>query len=280
MTDELAPIHREELFVQVWAEPIVRVAPRYGLSDSGLLKICDRLGVPTPKRGHWARLRAGQHVPRMELSSTCGPVVYRRRRLTTECAKDLPSDVLASFEQMVDGEFVRCTRISKPISLSECLPVTQQVAASETLAHKDCRGWPAYAAGNLMTVETSRRYAARGLLLINALFETLKVAGHYMPAVSGQSELVPVQILDLRFTFRLREKTASAKGMGQKDGGSEKSATEPTGEFDLHAFIEGGRYRVAALSDARSSVEERIWRFVLRLRYVAIDHRVRTISGT
>lgn len=273
-------IRREELFEQVWSEPVTKVAPRYGLSDSGLLKICDRLGVPTPKRGHWAKLRAGQSLPHVELPSTCGPVVYDGQRLTKECAKDLPSDVIASFDPMVDDDFVRWAAISKPISLSDCLPVTQQIAANAALACQDSRGWPAYTAGSLMTIETSRRYAARSLLLINALFETLTAAGHYVPAICGQSELVPVQILDLRYSFRLREKSPPAKGGRQKDGGSEELGREPTGEFDLHAYIEHGRYRVAALSDARrTSVEERIWRFVFRLRHVAIDYRKRALSG-
>ena len=279
MTAELQTIHRRKLYEQVWSEPVMKVAPRYGLSDSGLLKICDRLGIPTPGLGYWARVKAGQNVARKDLPPTCGPVVYLRRRLTKECVKNLPSEVLAPFDQMVDDEFVRYAPISKPISLAECLPVTQQIAANATTASRDCRGWPMYAAGTLVTIETSSRYAARGLLLVNALFETLGAAGHYVPAATGQSELVPVQILDLRYSFRLREKSPPAGSTWQKNGDLKEAGSEPTGEFDLHAFIEGGRYRIAALSDARrTNVEERIWRFVLRLRHVAIDHRQRAFS--
>ncbi|MGF6876974.1 hypothetical protein OKW35_006453 [Paraburkholderia sp. MM5477-R1] len=279
MVAELQTIHRRKLYEEVWAEPVVKVAPRYGLSDSGLLKICDRLGVPTPALGYWARVRAGQNVQRKDLPSTSGPLVYHRRRLTKKCVTNLPSDVLAPVNQMLDDGFVRYAPISKPISLSECLPVTQQIAAHATSASRDGRGWPAYSAGTVATIETSGRYAARGLLLINALFETLGAAGHYVPAASGQSDLVPVQILDLRYSFRLREKSPAAGGTGQNVGLKE-FGSEPTGEFELHAFIEGGRYRIAALSDARrTSVEERIWRFVLRLRHVAIDHRNLALSG-
>lgn len=49
---------------------------------------------------------------------------------------------------------------------------------------------------------------------------------------------------------------------------------EPTGEFTLHAYIEG-----ATLSDARTNAEERIWKFVVRLRHLAIDHKKRALSG-
>ena len=33
---------RDELYAQVWAVPISKLARRYGLSDRGLVKICDR----------------------------------------------------------------------------------------------------------------------------------------------------------------------------------------------------------------------------------------------
>ena len=46
---------REELYRQVWEIPMSRLAKEYGLSDTGLAKICRRLDVPYPPRGHWAK---------------------------------------------------------------------------------------------------------------------------------------------------------------------------------------------------------------------------------
>jgi len=59
--------HREQLYEEVWTTPISRLAPKYGLSDVGLRKICDRLSVPAPPRGYWTRLRHGYDVPRTPL---------------------------------------------------------------------------------------------------------------------------------------------------------------------------------------------------------------------
>jgi hypothetical protein len=44
----------------VWAEPIVKVAARYGVSDVGLAKALRQMLIPLPPRGHWAKLRAGK----------------------------------------------------------------------------------------------------------------------------------------------------------------------------------------------------------------------------
>lgn len=44
-----------------------RLAPRWGLSGNGLAKICDRMGVPYPPRGHWAKKAAGKEVEALSL---------------------------------------------------------------------------------------------------------------------------------------------------------------------------------------------------------------------
>jgi hypothetical protein len=55
-----AVLTREELYRQVWETPMIRLGERYGISGNGLKKICDRLDVPYPPLGFWARLRAGK----------------------------------------------------------------------------------------------------------------------------------------------------------------------------------------------------------------------------
>jgi len=51
---------RRDLYERVWREPLSRVASELGLSATGLIKLCDRVGIPYPTRGHWAKARAGR----------------------------------------------------------------------------------------------------------------------------------------------------------------------------------------------------------------------------
>jgi hypothetical protein len=60
-------ISREDLYKQVWEKPMRRLAADYGISGNGLAKICDRLNVPYPPRGYWARKAAGQKVVQFRL---------------------------------------------------------------------------------------------------------------------------------------------------------------------------------------------------------------------
>lgn len=55
-------VSRDELYRQVWQTPMSRLASQYGISGNGLAKICERLNVPYPPRGYWAKKEAGKQV--------------------------------------------------------------------------------------------------------------------------------------------------------------------------------------------------------------------------
>ncbi len=61
------PISREQLYEEVWAEPMLKVAERHEVSSSFLTRVCRRLNVPCPFRGYWARHAAGANVSRPAL---------------------------------------------------------------------------------------------------------------------------------------------------------------------------------------------------------------------
>lgn len=68
---------REELHELVWSTPILKLSQEYGLSDRGLGKICARHLVPTPPRGYWAKLEAGQPVKKTPLRSVENEALHK-----------------------------------------------------------------------------------------------------------------------------------------------------------------------------------------------------------
>lgn len=60
-------VTREELFEAVWAEPMIALSSRYGVSGSYLARVCDSLNVPRPDRGYWAKMAVGKAPPKPEL---------------------------------------------------------------------------------------------------------------------------------------------------------------------------------------------------------------------
>ena len=53
-------VSRNQLYRELWTEPALVVAKRYGISDVGLAKVCRRFGIPKPGLGYWAQRQAGK----------------------------------------------------------------------------------------------------------------------------------------------------------------------------------------------------------------------------
>jgi len=62
LTMDIMKITRKELYDKVWAEPIIKLARKYGFSDVWLARICKKNNIPRPPRGYWARAQSGQRV--------------------------------------------------------------------------------------------------------------------------------------------------------------------------------------------------------------------------
>jgi len=54
---------REQLYEEAWNKPMASLAKEYGLSDTGLRKICKHLQIPLPPQGYFLRKRRGPVPP-------------------------------------------------------------------------------------------------------------------------------------------------------------------------------------------------------------------------
>lgn len=63
-------MNRDELYRQVWSNPMTHVAREIGKSDVAVAKLCKKLEVPVPPRGYWAKLQAGKQVAQTPLPPT------------------------------------------------------------------------------------------------------------------------------------------------------------------------------------------------------------------
>lgn len=66
-------ISRKDLYDLIWAEPMSKLAERFGISDVGLAKVCRRSDIPAPARGYWAKIAAGDTFDRPELPAQVNP---------------------------------------------------------------------------------------------------------------------------------------------------------------------------------------------------------------
>lgn len=65
--DGLVSYSRDQLYEAIWSTPCQKLAASLGISDVALAKTCKRLGIPRPSLGYWARVAAGEKLPRVPL---------------------------------------------------------------------------------------------------------------------------------------------------------------------------------------------------------------------
>lgn len=92
--------NRQKLYEEVWAKPVVQVAIQYGVSDVAIHKICKSLQIPVPPRGYWAKLRAGEKMPRPPLPVVKGMTQKTgSRTYAGEKKVEEPSQVLSFLDE-------------------------------------------------------------------------------------------------------------------------------------------------------------------------------------
>jgi hypothetical protein len=188
-------VTRDELYRQVWAEPMETVAKSFGLTGRSLAKICDRLDLPYPYRGYWARVRAGQHAAQYQLrkakagtpqSVTISPTPPKAAELNPE--KGAMADIPAAPTPVVKV----AERLSSPHRI---------IAAWISEEQERRRIWGSSPRDRPADVAQSRQRR-----LLDALFKALEKRGHKIEAERGRLTQVRIVIAGRPFSYKFRQR--------------------------------------------------------------------------
>ena len=140
-------LSRRQIYDLVWSQPMTTIAAELGLSGNGLAKICDRLLVPYPTRGYWAKVYAGKDEPQdplpaapegSELEATIAPARSRSRRPRLRLSREeRRANILAQGEALVRAEGVHAVsmkRIARDLGMSEAQSYNYFSSCAELLA--------------------------------------------------------------------------------------------------------------------------------------------------
>lgn len=89
-------ISREALYGKVWSTPMRTLAAEFGLSNTGLAKLCARHDIPRPPQGYWAKLAVGKIVPQIPLPDAKSKAAEIQITPTVKADRDRSSDIAAA----------------------------------------------------------------------------------------------------------------------------------------------------------------------------------------
>ena len=121
---------REKLYKEVWANPVVKVAAKYGVSDVAIHKICKKLNVPTPPMGYWAKVSAGAKVPKTPLPKTNGPIQITGAKTFEGVEGKISEPDKQPLEFLLDSEREKVLSAAKEIEMpAEKAQLQKKIAA-------------------------------------------------------------------------------------------------------------------------------------------------------
>jgi|WetSurMetagenome_2_1015567.scaffolds.fasta_scaffold65369_1 hypothetical protein len=274
MTGGPVTVTRERLYEEVWQTPVHILAPKYGLSDVGLKKVCKKLLIPTPPRGYWMRIKSGAMIGRPSLLPLKHgqPNSYRIQPRRAHEQKDA---VLETIEQDLPSEMTSALPIRVAKTLHNPHPLVAKTENVLMKAKPDEYGVLRPWRQEYLNLRVSPALLKRGLRILDALIKGIEARGFSIKTTT------PYKLPDTRLVifgetvgFSLVERIRRKNHIPtQKEIEEQKRYTwstprkwdyEPTGELELRF----GPYLTTAFrktwSDgAKKSLEEMLDDFVL-----------------
>ena len=119
---------REELYQKIWATPTHRLAKEFGITGTGLAKICKRMKVPVPPRGYWAKLQASKPVVKYRLPPAQADTQLEATISPTppKPAPPPPPAIPQAVEAEIDAVTAKIKPVRVPKSLANAHPLIRK----------------------------------------------------------------------------------------------------------------------------------------------------------
>ncbi|HEX8542690.1 MAG TPA: hypothetical protein VF671_13395 [Pseudomonas sp.] len=163
-------VQRETLYAEVWATPMLTLAPKYGVSAVFLRRVCVRLDIPIPGRGYWAKRQSGQKlkIPPLPKAKLGEPAEWRK-------GDNLPRPAAIEVVEVAQKR----TGSKRAMVIGSLEPFTAGSVASDGYLKPAKRNLP-----DIIVTELTLRRAASVLV---KLATALRTAGHHMSVACGDS---------------------------------------------------------------------------------------------
>ena len=164
------PVSREEMYAEVWRLPMTKIADHHRVSSSFLARVCTRMNVPRPPRGHWVKLENGVPSPQPALPEA-GPgdlQVWRRGDALGAVSRPVPK---APAPRKIKPEQLRISRSSQHPVVVGAYEVFEQGRVID-------QGFLKPGRQRLVDVVVTKPQLEPALKLANQLFLKLEAAGH------------------------------------------------------------------------------------------------------
>ena len=255
-------VRREQLYGELWAEPAIVVAKRYGISDVGLAKACRRYGIPKPGLGYWAQREVGKAPAPPPLPPAQSADLETVFFHSSDDAS--PKEEVPEYEREKNSEWL--IRVPPDLALSHPLVKAAAAALHRAAKHPSqsvrwaerYRANLARAGDGCLDIAVSKPLIPRALRIMQALLSALEKR-RYAVSINEKSETI-VEVLGEDFQIALNERQKQVKVQHSYGSGTD---LEPSGHLRLRI---GPDYSSSGITDDPPRlIEDLLNRFIASL---------------
>lgn len=201
-------VSREELFEQVWARPMTKVAADYGVTSTALKKTCDRHRIPTPDRGYWAKLEHGKPVHKRPSLPRLTDTKFDRVHINGGASEHLSEEVRKAGAEIR----ARLRSMNLPDAAAVATPTAPDMKEPSILsatrraiskARPDAQGFTSSEGPGIVPLKVAPNSIDRTLQLLPRLFALAETEG-YHPKISDTG--LDLATEDVSISFGVEER--------------------------------------------------------------------------
>ncbi len=263
-------VHREELYTQVWSEPMVRLAKRYNVSDVALAKVCRKLDISVPPRGYWRRLQTGRR-PAPPALPKVSPGLRGTATITPQPRQHGSGERSPEIESQEVFEHQSTNRIHVPQQLVDPHPLVRHAAQVLRSVRPGLYGTLTARREKCLDLRVGPRSLERALRVMDALVKALERRGFHVEVSTAEKPATQVEILGQRLRIVLEERirrTEHVPRNGERYG--PKWDYVPSGQLRLKIDERVGRSARKIWSDGgRARLERQLNHVIVGLVVIA-----------
>jgi len=249
---------REELYQQVWLEPLTSLAEKYKVKYDELRTICKTQKIPIPKSGHWTQIRFGKIVvaeplPEFKLDSEDSE---KEKHFAISVTNEPPP--LVKLQQEIENDpnisLIVPNKLSSPDLLIIQAKETFLNPGDYKTGYKSPSGFSRW---EVLRIAVTKDNLGRALRFMDTLIKALKGRGHEIK-ISSRGTCVIIYGEEIRVNCREKNKRSIIQG---KYGTN--SELEPTG---ILTFNMEGIYP-KEWKDGKLQLEEQLSKIIAKLEF-------------
>lgn len=196
------PLTIKKLYDLIWSKPMTQLVKEIECSYSDLNKICKTHNIPTPKNGHWMKLKHGKESPKIPLPSGNNDKIILDQNYSKVVGTDFKSDYHSIRRDIANDSTVNLVVPQKLGNPDPIIKNSKKIVTGKLNARQEYYKKMDSKNEEYFIPQVSKELLPRAFRILDTIFKALRKRGHTL----NFKEKSIVIIGEMEIGIRLREK--------------------------------------------------------------------------